>query len=58
MLRRFFDVHLSPKHEEWLTSPLDERRAMNAVAAVNNMAAWTPLLVRARQYKSVRHPKR
>ena len=40
MLRRFFDVHLRPNCEEWLASPVDERRAMNAVAAANNMAAW------------------
>jgi hypothetical protein len=40
MLRRFFDVHLRPNYEEWLASPLDERQAMNALAAANNMAAW------------------
>ena len=31
---------IQANYDEWLASPLDERRAMNAVAAANNMAAW------------------
>jgi hypothetical protein len=38
--RQFLDVHLKPNYEDWLAAPLDERLAMNAVAAANNMAAW------------------
>ena len=39
MPRNFFDQHVLPNYDEWLAQPLDERRARNAVAEANNMAA-------------------
>lgn len=39
MPRKFFDQHVRPNYDEWLSEPLDERRAKNAVADVNNIAA-------------------
>ena len=36
--RNFFDQHVLPNYDEWLAQPLDERCALNAVAAANNMA--------------------
>ena len=39
MPRKFFDQHVRLNYDEWLAEPLDERRAKNAVADANNMAA-------------------
>jgi len=39
MPRQFFNNHVKPNYEEWLTDPLNERRAKNAVADANNMTA-------------------
>ena len=39
MPRRFFEEHVRPNYEEWLSSPLNERLAKNALADANNMAA-------------------
>lgn len=39
MPRQFFENHLKPNYDEWMASPLDDRRAKNAVGDANNMAA-------------------
>jgi hypothetical protein len=38
--RNFFEKYLRPNFEEWATCPADERRAMNAVLSLNQMADW------------------
>ena len=39
MPRQFFETYVRQSYEEWLGSPLNERRAHAAVAEANNMAA-------------------
>jgi hypothetical protein len=36
----YFEKYLRPNFEEWSANPLDERRAMNAVLSLNQMADW------------------
>jgi hypothetical protein len=38
--RSFLEKFLRPNFEEWAASPIDERRAMNAILSLNQMADW------------------
>jgi hypothetical protein len=38
--KSFFEKYLRPNFEEWTASPIDERRAMNAILSLSQMADW------------------
>jgi hypothetical protein len=38
--RSFFEKYLRPNFEDWMVSPIDERRAMNAILSLNQMTDW------------------